>query len=210
MQVVKRNFEKTKIKAKGWVERNERYLTVGFFTLGLIVDRLTLTRIDLLFDNLILLTYLSLAILGIVFLYKAQIKKKKNPQAKLVKISKYIPFLTQYAFGGLFSGYIIFYSKSATWTVSWFFLFIIIALFLGNERFRQNYKQVDFQISILFVAIFSFMIFLVPVVIKKMGAGIFILSGVLSIALISSFIYFLSKFISPLHKNRKKKMATHI
>lgn len=197
-------------KTKSWLERNEKYLSVGFFSLGLMVDNLTLTRVDLLFDNLIFTLYILLAVLGIVLLHRAKKEEVRKPQSRLVKISKYVPFLTQYAFGGLFSGFLIFYTKSASWATSWVFLFILIAFFIGNEKFRESYKKVDFQIKILFVAIFSFMIFLVPVVLKKMGLEIFILSGVLSLLLIFLLIYTLSNFVAKINQKRRIKMAQHI
>lgn len=197
-------------KTKSWFERNEKYLSIGFFSLGIIIDNLTLTRIDLLFDNLVLITYILLAILGIVLLYSAQVKRKSHPHSWVVRISRFVPFLTQYAFGGLFSGFIIFYTKSASWTTSWIFLFILIAFFIGNERFRKNYNKVDFQIGILFVAIFSFMIFFVPVVLKMMGALIFVLSGVLSISLIYLLFYSLSYFIAEIHPKREKRITKNI
>lgn len=197
-------------KTKSWFERNEKYLSIGFFGLGILVDNLTLTRIDLLFDNLVLITYILLATLGIVLLYVAQVKRKSYPDSKLVKISRYVPFLSQYALGGLFSGFIIFYTKSASWATSWIFLAILIAFFIGNERFRESYKKVDFQIGILFVAIFSFMIFFVPVVLKTMGTWIFVLSGVLSISLIYLLVYSLSFFISEISPKREKKITKNI
>ena len=206
----KRRFYKRVQKIKSWVERNEKYLSISFFSLGLIVDRLTLTRVDLLFDNLVLITYLCLAVLGIVLLYIAQVKKKKQPYLWVVRISEYVPFLMQYAFGGLFSGFIIFYTKSSSWATSWIFLFILIAFYIGNERFRKNYKKVDFQINILFVAIFSFMIFFVPVVLKKMGMGIFILSGILSVLLIYLLVYSLSYFIAEIKPKRERKITKNI
>lgn len=207
---IKEKIDRRVRRTKGWFERNEKYLSVGFFSLGLIVDNLTLTRIDLLFDNLILLTYLSLAILGIVLLYIAETQRRKKSQTRLVRISKYIPLLTQYAFGGLFSGFLIFYIKSASWATSWIFLFLLIAFFIGNERFRQKYKKIDFQINILFVAIFSFMIFFVPVVLKIMGAWVFVLSGALSVSLIYLLVYSLSYFIQEIKKKRERRITKNI
>ncbi len=207
---IKKKIDRRVRRTKGWVERNEKYLSISFFSLGLVVDRLTLTRIDLLFDNLVLITYLCLAVLGVVLLYIAQAKRRKQPYLWVVRISEYVPFLMQYAFGGLFSGFIIFYTKSASWATSWAFLFILIAFFIGNERFRKNYKKVDFQINILFVAIFSFMIFFVPVVLKIMGAWVFVLSGALSVSLIYLLVYSLSYFISEIKKKRERRITKNI
>jgi len=68
-----------------------------------------------------------------------------------------------------------------------------VALLIGNERFKEQYLRFRFQIGILFVALFSFTIFSLPVLLKSIGPGIFLLSGVVSIGLIALFVYALSK-----------------
>ncbi len=105
---------------------------------------------------------------------------------------------------------LFFNTKSASWATSWIFLLIFFGVFIGNERFRKQYKEIDFQINILFLALLSFMIFFVPVILKQMGDWIFILSGVISIVLILALIKFISRFILKINKERKKKMFTHI
>ena len=202
----KKQINKKISLTKGWVEKNERYLSVAFFALGLVFDILTATRVDLFFDNLILVIYLFLAILGICVLYALQVRNYPLES----KIYRFIPFLAQYSFGGLFSRFVVYYTKSASWTTSWIFLLILLVAFLGNERFRKHYKKVDFQINILYIALFSFLVFFVPIVLKKMGVEIFLLSGLLSIFVIYILVSFMSRFIASITKERKRKMARHI
>lgn len=191
-------------KAKTWFQKNEKYLSIAFFTGGFILDNLTLTRIDLIFDNIVLISYLFLATLSIVLINFFQ-NKKESPNWV-----KYIPLLTQFTLGGLFSGYVIFYTKSATWASSWIFLLLIYLLFIANERFRKYYEKIDFQIIVLFVAVFSFLIFFLPTVLKEIGSSIFILSGLFSLLIIYLLILFLSKFISPLEKKKERRIIGHI
>jgi len=99
----------------------------------------------------------------------------------------------QYAFGGLFSGYIIFYTRSASATVSWLFITILVLLWLGNERFRGRYKALGFQLGIFYLAIFSYAVFLIPLLLRRMGSSIFFLSGVFSLLVIFAFIWILTK-----------------
>jgi len=210
MLSLKEKINKQKLKTKSWFEKNEKYLTIGFFLAGLVIDNLTLTRIDRLYDNLIIISYLCIAVFSIILINLAQTKKIIKNAPRFVNFSRYLPLASQFAYGGLFSAYIIFYTKSASWATSWIFLLIIFGLFLGNERFRKQYKEIDFQINILFLALFSFMIFFVPVILKKMGDWIFILSGVLSVILIWLLIKFISRFILKINPKKKKKMITHI
>lgn len=201
----KNNINKRISLTKTWFERNEKYLMVVFFTVGFLVDSLTLTRIDQVFDNAILLSYLVLATISIFLL--AYFRSLKKINKFIQKIERFLPLITQFAFGALFSGYIIFYTKSATWAVSWFFLLILFVLFVGNEKFKNKYQQIDFQINILFVAVFSFLVFFVPVILKKMGMEIFLLSGVLSILLVYFFVLFLSRYFEKDRVLRRKKIV---
>ena len=155
---LKEKINKQKLKTKSWFSKNEKYLIIGFFLVGLVLDNLTLTRIDRLFDNLIMGGYLFLAVFSIILISLAQTNRAINYAPRLVNFSKYFPLATQFAFGGLFSAYIIFYTKSASWATSWIFLLIFFGVFIGNERFRKQYKEIDFQINILFLALLSFKI----------------------------------------------------
>ncbi|MBU4536447.1 DUF2914 domain-containing protein [Patescibacteria group bacterium] len=207
---LKEKINNRRLKTISWFEKNEKYLSIAFFMSGLILDNLTLTRIDRLYDNLIILGYLFLATTTIILINHVRIKEEQNKFSYFSKIGRYLPLITQFAFGGLFSAYIIFYTKSASWATSWFFLLIILGLFIGNERFRKRYKQIGFQINILFIALLSFMVFFVPVVIKKMGDEVFVLSSLLSFILIWLLIKFISRFVFKISRKQKKKMFTHI
>lgn len=192
------------VASKDWLKKYEKYLSIAFFTGGLVLDNLTLTRIDQLFDNLVLLSYVLLAI-GTIFLINLfQSREIEN------KWTGFLPFITQFAFGGLFSGYIIFYTKSASFTTSWIFLLIIFAIFIGNERFRNSYKKIDFQIKILFVALFSYLIFFIPVVLKRVGDWIFVLSGVVSLVVIYALMFVFFRYISSLGARREKSLIKNI
>lgn len=172
---------------KEYTRRYKRYIPGGMLLFGFIVDNFTLTRVDLWFDNLVLLTYLVIALMGILFinLYETQVL-----QSEYLKRFKFLSTLAvQFAFGGLFSGFIVFYSRSASFITSWPFILILVALLFGNEFFKDRYSKFNFQMSIFFTALFSFMIFYVPVIVGVMGAWVFLYSGFLSLAIISLIIY---------------------
>jgi len=57
-------------------------------------------------------------------------------------------------------------------------------MLVGNEVFRQKYLRFVFRISVFFVVLFSYLIFAVPVLLGKMGAWVFLLSGLASLGLI--------------------------
>ena len=204
---------KTKFKnLKTWMVKNDKYLSIVFFTGGFILDNFTLTRIDLLFDNLVLFTYLILATLSIIFINLIQSGKLKKLETRFPNIVNFLSLITQFTFGGLFSGYVIFYTKSASWASSWIFLLIIYGFFIGNEKFRKYYKKVDFQINILFIALFSFLIFFLPVVFKKVETHIFVLAGLISLTFIFFFLKFLFRFVfaNKATQFRRNNISKHI
>lgn len=181
--------------------KNERHISSGALLFGFIIDSITLTRIDLLFTNLILFAYLFTAGISIVFINAYREEKIKG--WFFDKIAFVVPLFLQFAFGGLFSGFIIFYSRSGTLITSWLFIGILLILLIGNEFFKKHYIRLVFQINIFFITLFSFFIFYVPVVLGKMGALVFLLSGGLSLLGIWLFVLLL-KSITPIFAKRNK------
>ncbi|MEK7090037.1 MAG: DUF2914 domain-containing protein, partial [Patescibacteria group bacterium] len=84
----------------------------------------------------------------------------------------------------IFSGFFVFYSRSASLSASWPFLAFLLLLLIGNEFFRSRYSRFTFQISIFYIALFSYSIFIVPIITGKIGADIFIASGLVSLTAI--------------------------
>ena len=156
------------------------------FALGFIWDSLTLTRVDLLYDNLVLTFYLTVAALSIV-LFQAY-EAGRLHSGIMERTVPWLPFIMQFAFGGLMSGYIIYYSRSGTLIGSWPFLLFLLTLFIGNEVFKKRYQILTFQLSILFIAFFSYTIFSVPVLLRSIGTPQFLLSGAVSLTLIGVIV----------------------
>ncbi|OHA21321.1 MAG: hypothetical protein A2849_03230 [Candidatus Taylorbacteria bacterium RIFCSPHIGHO2_01_FULL_51_15] len=168
-------------RAKSFFERYERRLSALAFFLGFIWDNLTLTRVDRLFDNLVLVSYLLIAFVSIALInaygtgrFQGTLMKRGSDIAR---------FLLPFAFGGLFSGFLIFYSRSGEVFASAPFLLLLIVLFFGNELFRKHYQRFVFQMSIFFVTLFSYMALLIPILSGRIGWFIFILSGVTALLL---------------------------
>src|SRR5439155_22007289 len=51
---------------------------------------------------------------------------------KLVRWRTWLPALTQFALGGLWSGFLVFYSRGASLAASWLFLTVLAAFLVGN------------------------------------------------------------------------------
>lgn len=160
---------------KGLYFRYEAWFSPAALLAGFVVDNLTLRRIDLLAENLVIISYLAIALLSILFLSLYEAGRLENKY--LVRLAKFTPFVLQFSFGGLFSAFFVFYRRSSSLAAGWPFLIIILALLVGNEGFRERYQRLTFRLSVFFMALFSYSVFAWPVLLSKIGPGIFLLSG---------------------------------
>jgi MFS family permease len=161
------------------------WLTVAFL-LGFILDNLTLTRVDQVFDNVVLLGYVILAMLSILMLYAGIAERFGERVSHFLKSKS--PFLMQYAFGGLLSGMLIFYGRSGSLSASWPFLLIILGVIYGNETIKNRSQRLVYNLVIFFVGLFAYVTLIVPVYLGKMGPVIFVGSGLL--ALLIMYVFF--------------------
>lgn len=189
---------------RNWVNKHNKILMPLSLVLGFVIDSLTLNRIDRAFENIIFIVYLLFAIFGIfVFNYFSGRARKNN---FLEKIYIFSPLLIQFMFGGLFSGFAVFYLRSGSITSSWFFILIILVLMLGNDIFKKKYEHFVFQITVFFIGLFFYMIFAIPVLLKVMNEWVFILSGVVSLILVSLVILIFSYLL----KDQVKKSLKYL
>lgn len=171
--------------AQDYIKEHERYFFPLFLIGGFILDALTLNRVDQWFDNIVILLYLLLAAASILLIYI------RTPLALNIpfyyRFRDFLPFVMQFAFGGLFSALVIFYSKSTSLLTSGPFLFVLIALFLGNEFFHNRYPRLVFQVAVFYVALLSYSLLITPVIIGQISTMVFILGTVISVAFMFGF-----------------------
>ncbi|HES59561.1 MAG: DUF2914 domain-containing protein [Calditrichaceae bacterium] len=167
----------------------KRFLPVASFTAGFTWDSVTLTRIDLWSDNLILLAYITLLggmLILVNFINDGVISKKW-----ILNYQNWYPMGIQFFLGGLFSSYVVFYFKSAALTKNWLFLGFLIIILIGNEFIENRLTNLKLQFILYFLATFSFFIFFIPVLLKVMNTFVFILSGIISLGWVIGLLYFI-------------------
>jgi hypothetical protein len=179
-------------------------LIAGFLSDNFIL----LKRVDLLRTNLLLLFYLLVCAFGIVAINLIAAGHVKNQ--RIVGWAPAIPIAVQFAFGGLFSGYLSLYGRSASLATSWIFVLVLAALLLGNERFMRFYALFRFQISLYFGSLFSFLIFFLPVVFHRIGPVMFLISGIVSLILITLFIMGLYRLVPEIVRLNRTRVARSI
>jgi hypothetical protein len=199
----------TKIdRVKAWYEMNERRISTFSLLFGFVFDSLTLQRIDALRENLWMLFNLVLVASCIIILNRQE-SDASNDLGEVKKHFWLMNFL-QFGFGALLGTFFIFYFRSATLAAAWPFLAVILGAMVANELFQKKYARLTLQISFLYLSLFSFAIFLVPLAVKKIGPGIFLLSGVVSLIVISIFILVLKYFAYESFKKSQKMLLRSI
>jgi len=170
--------------------RHEHAAPPLFFFGGVTWDALTLRRIDALFDNLILGVYLVL--LG-GFVVLAALNRMDRPlTGGLRLLSPWTPGAIQFLAGGLFSAYVIYYTRSASFTTASLFLLVLVVVLLANEVLWSRAKSIYPLVGVYFLAVFCYFTFLLPVLLGEMGTPVFLASGLLSAGLVVVLLLYLS------------------
>jgi hypothetical protein len=173
--------EKSSLKSRIRVlyEKHEKYTGIAIFGAGFIWDSFTMTRVDSLVDNLILLFYLL--IIGTMIILTLRRQCGKTPLAWIQKFEHRFLWATQFCFGGLFSSYVIFYFKSASFTRTQFFFLILVFLWIGTEFLAQRLKNTILVAVLYSFCLFSFLAFFLPVIAARVNSRIFVLAGFISL-----------------------------
>ncbi len=197
-----------KSKLESFLDNNRKYVMPIAVIGGFIVDIFTLNRIDQVFDNSILITHLLIVGVCMVFLFA-----KDTKYDKIFKSSKYESIyetLMLFSFGGLFSGFVIFYTRSGSLLSAWPFVLAMLFLMLGTEFYKSFYKRITFQIVLYFIALFTHLIFFIPLIVKDVGAFWFLVSGGISIILINIYFGFLASINVEKYKSIRKNLIKYI
>lgn len=179
------------LNIKSFYDRYKKYNPIACFFGGFTWDSLTLKRIDQFLDNFILLIYLS--VLGGLIILVTLIERGKIHKARILRYRAWYPNALQFFLGSLFSAYVIFYFKSASLSNTAVYLGLLILLLAANEFLKDRLTNMYLLLALYFLAAFSFFIFFVPVIVKRMNVFTFVAGGLLSLLLVMSVIYFFQR-----------------
>lgn len=186
--------EKTSVFAhvRGWYGKFERPISSLSLVGGFVFDALTLKRVDLFWENFWVVVHLLVVAISIflINLIENEGSDEKDP----AKVHFWLVNILQFFFGGLLSTFLVFYFRSGSLAASWPFFLVLAAAFAANESLKRHYTRLSFQISLLFLSVFSFAIFLLPVIFHKIGLGMFLASGGVSLGAILLFLLMLRGF----------------
>jgi hypothetical protein len=63
-----------------------------------------------------------------------------------------------------------------------------VGAFVANDRLKEQRERLAFQVGLFFLSIFAFAIFILPVLIHRIGPAVFLASGALSLLAIFGFV----------------------
>ena len=187
-------------RARAWTapfRRYERHISAAAMVLGFAADNFTFGRVDHPGPHIVFVAYLALAAISVAAAHALQARAERllrdgpalPPDADAPtavpppsRLRVWMPAVTQFALGGLWSGFLVFYWRSAAIAAAWPFLLLLLAFLVGNEIFRKYHARLVFATLLFFFALYSYAIFVVPVFTGTMGVGMFVLSGAIAIA----------------------------
>jgi hypothetical protein len=183
-----------------WVrDLMKRYSNVVFFIGGFFFDAFTLVRIDSIIDLLIQSFYL----LGITFIIMLQAHLEAGrwqPQGWMARLWPYESEIIHFFYGGLLSAYVILYFKSTSFSRSVIFLSFVFILMLANEMPQIRRLRSLLRPGLYAFCLISYLNYLFPILIGRMGDWVFLLAWLLSAGL----IYMLIRKLADLHLEPEK------
>lgn len=190
-------------EARRWVTRRANVL---FFVGGFLFDALTLQRIDSVLDLAIQFLYLG----AVAWLVLQQAKVDRGlwqPEGRIAQLWRHNVEALHFIYGALLSAYVIFYLKSSTFSRSFVFLLIVIVLMFVNEMPQLRQRGYRMRVGLYAFCVLSYLNYLLPVLIGRMGAWVFILALTLSIGAIAVLIKRLARMETEPEKAQRRLAA---
>jgi len=188
-----------------WVKKYERTLSAFGMVAGFITDNLMFRRIDLPNTQAIFAAYLGVAAFSVVGLHF--LERRAREGRTYARWRAFFPMATQFALGGLWSAFLVFYSRSAVLTKSWPYLALLTAFFIGNEVLKRYHSRLVFTTTLFFFAIFTCAIVTVPIYTHTIGKITFLASGGIAVGVLVLFLYLLAMVNRPQFVAARGKIA---
>lgn len=171
-------------------ESYEYHLSALAVLAGFTIDSLTLRRVDLWAEHIVIISYLVIAALAIIVML---LHSEGRLQEGIFKdVEWWAPLIMQFAFGGLFSVFLLFYGRASSLAANWPALVILLSLLVGNEFFRRKYQRLTFNLTVWYTAALAYCILLLPILVNQIGDWVFVVSALSSLLLVFGFVRLLA------------------
>ena len=165
------------------IKKYQVYFPAAFFILGFAFDLLTTDRID---QSLSLWSQLAYLLVAVLFIYwevtRPTLFFTGPPFFRW--LWKYHLGIIHFCFGSLLSVYTIFYFKSASFWTSLLFMLGLASLLLLNEVQRFQAMGRTLRFTLFTICLSSYLTYLIPVLSGSIGILPFVISIVISSAVL--------------------------
>lgn len=164
-----------------WITRHERFLSAGMMVGGALLDQIFFLSIDHWTTQVAFLSYLAICFVSIVSLHYLE-SKRVRPRWRVLFL-----LATQFSFGGFWSGFLVFYGRSAVFAASWPFILLIVGILVANEIWKEYHDRLVFTSVLFFFALYTYAIFEVPVLVGSISTPIFLASGAVALGVFAGY-----------------------
>lgn len=193
---------------RDWYGRNERPISSLSLFVGFVFEWFALERIDQFWENLWVAAHFFI-IAGLIIMVNFEENEAFDHRDASRLHFWYLTFLQGF-FGGMLSTFLVFYFRGATIAVSWPFLLLLAGAFIANESFKKHYSRLLFQLSLFYLSLLAFAIYIVPVFYHRIGTDIFLISGLISLGTLSFFVIGIGFFAKKKFKESGKMLALSV
>jgi hypothetical protein len=170
-----------------------RYGNILFFVGGFIFDTFTMVRIDSVLDLIWQFGYLTI----ITTLIIARVRQEQGvwtPTGLLARVWHHETEALHFCYGGLLSGYVIFYFKSTSVSRSFVFLTLIAVLMIANEMPQVKRLGSRMRLGLYAFCVVSYLNYLLPDIIGRMGWGTFSIAWLLTVMITYRMIKVVARY----------------
>lgn len=174
-------------------DKHETRVDVAFFVGGFVFDVLLLSDVDDLFG--LAQQFLYLFIIGFLLNYEILFRLHKwRPTGNFItKFWAYRSLILHFSLGSLLNMYSLFYIKSSSFISSVVFLFLMVALIVGNELPIVKKSKVSFKVGLFAICLFSCLSILYPLILGFVGWTPFFLAVVTTLGVFYFQVCFLKR-----------------
>ncbi len=187
-----------------YVRLHERILSTVTLALGFIFDAYFFRRIDLPFENIAIILHFVVGFIAIILLHLATARYQTYRVAGWIIASA--PLVLQFAIGGLFGKFFIFFFRSGSIIVSWPVLVLLLVLTFANESARNRYARLNFSLGVFYTALLIYCIIAAPVFLKSISSSSFIIGGIVSLGIIALVIKLINYLSHDIDKREQRRL----
>lgn len=166
-------------KVREFYDKYEHRIAIGFFVGGFLFDILMLERVDSIMTYGQQAVYLVLILAVMMQAFFQQDKQLPDPATLPTWKRWYYEYrmpAVHFCFGTLLNGYTMFFFKSSSLIVSFFFLAVMTAILIANESQRFKRSELALKFAMLGLCFLCYFAYVVPMAVGYISFLVFLLS----------------------------------